>query len=101
MKTTDSSAASNAKSPLLTLCRGFTFTAALGFMALIVIYPRAIADDMSSVPHGALVGLLFGMSIAWVWGLGFVPKRPALRLLFSPWLAWALMLVFSWIIFIK
>ena len=66
MKTTDSSAASNAKSPLLTLCRVFTFTAALGFMALIVIYPRAIADDMSSVPHGALVGLLFGMSIAWV-----------------------------------
>ena len=75
MKTTDSSAASNAKSPLLTLCRVFTSRPHL-FMALIVIYPRAIADDMSSVPHGALVGLLFGMSIAGV-GLGFVPKRPA------------------------
>ena len=101
MKTTDSSAASNAKSPLLTLCRVFTFTAALGFMALIVIYPRAIADDMSSVPHGALVGLLFGMSIAWVWGLGFVPRRPVLRFIFSPWLGWALMIFFSVVVFFQ
>ncbi len=82
-------------------CRGITFLVALGLMALIVLYPRAIADDMSSVPHGALVGLLFGMSIAWVWGLGFVPRRPVLRFIFSPWLGWALMIIFSVVIFFQ
>lgn len=104
MKKTDCGHAEGAESSggaLLTLLRIITFLTALALMALIVLYPRAIADDMTSVPHGALVGLLFGMSIAWVWGLGFVPQRPLLRWIFSPWLAWALMLVFSGVIFLK
>lgn len=85
---------------LLTLARFITFAAAVAFAALIVLYPRAIADDMTSVPHGALVGLLIGMSCAWVWGLGFVPKHRLLRLFFSPVVAWALMLGFAAVLFL-
>lgn len=83
------------------LCRFVTFLVALVLMAVIVLYPRAIANDMTTVPHGALVGLLIGMSIAWVWGLGFVPRHPILKFVFSPWLAWGLMLFFSGLIFFK
>lgn len=85
---------------LRTLARFATFAAAIAFAALIVIYPRAIADDMTSVPHGALVGLLIGMSCAWVWGLGFVPQNRLLRLFFSPIVAWALMLGFGAVLFL-
>lgn len=81
--------------------RAVSFIAALGFMAVIVLYPRAIADDMSSVPHGSLVGLLCGMSICWVYGLGFVPRAKVLQRLFSPVLGWALMLGFGAKVFLQ
>lgn len=88
-------------SVLTTLLRIVSFIAALCVMAVIVLYPRAIASDMTDVPHGALVGLLCGMSICWVYGLGFVPKTRALRWIFTPALGWALMLGFGAWVFLR
>lgn len=82
------------------LLRALTFATALLFAALIVLYPRAIATDMSTVPHGWLVVLLLGMSSGWVYGLGFVPERRVLRCLFHPAAAWLLMLVGAWRVFL-
>ena len=75
------------------LLRALTFTTALLFAALIVLYPRAIATDMTTVPHGWLVLLLLGMSAAWVYGLGFEPEHRLLRPFFHPATAWLLKLV--------
>lgn len=84
--------------------RGFvrliTFLAAVGFAGLIVLYPRAIAEDMHGVDHGSLVLLLLGMSAAWVSGLGFEPRRRALRAFFNPVSAWVLMLLGAWLTFL-
>lgn len=76
-------------------CSGFlrtlTLLASLAVLVLVVLYPRAIATDASSVPHGALVILLFGMSAGWVYGFGFIPQNKFFRILFSPFTAWGLM----------
>lgn len=82
------------------LLRLVTFLAAIAFAALIVLYPRAIAADMHDVSHGSLVLLLLGMCCGWVYGLGFVPENRWLRLAFTPWVAWALMLLGAWRVFL-
>ena len=81
--------------------RVISFLAALACAALVVLYPRAIAEDAAGVPHGALVGMLFGMSILWVYGFGFTPQHRILRLLLSPILGWLLLLGFGWIVFCR
>jgi predicted membrane protein len=53
------------------------------------------------VPHGALVGMLFGMSILWVYGFGFTPQHRIFRYLLSPLLGWILLLGFGWIVFCR
>lgn len=82
------------------LLRALSFAVALLFAALIVLYPRAIATDMTTVPHGWLVVLLLGMSSAWVYGLGFEPRHRLLRPLFHSATAWLLMLVGAWQVFL-
>ena len=58
-----------------TALRIISFLGALACAAVVVLYPRAIAEDATGVPHGALVGMLFGMSILWVYGFGFTPQH--------------------------
>jgi putative cyd operon protein ybgE len=48
---------------------------------------------MHAVPHGWLVCLLLGMSFAYVHGFGFIPENKTLKILFSPLVAWPLMIV--------
>lgn len=81
------------------LLRTLSFIVALLLATLIVLYPRAIAEDSTSVSHGALVLMLLGMSSAWVYGLGFTPRNRWLRGVFSPWVAWALMAAGAWFVF--
>ena len=50
--------------------RILSFLIALSVAAFVIIYPRAIASDMTSVPHGWLVLLLLGMSFCFVYGVG-------------------------------
>ena len=64
--------------------RILSFLIALSVAAFVIIYPRAIASDMSSVPHGWLVLLLLGMSFCFVYGVGFKARNRFLAFLFSP-----------------
>ena len=64
-------------------------------------YPRAIASDMSSVPHGWLVLLLLGMSFCFVYGVGFKARNRFLAFLFSPLVAWTCVGVASFMIFFQ
>lgn len=79
--------------------RLISVTAAAAVAALIVIYPRAVAPDGASVPHGWLVMLMAGMSICWVYGFGFIPRTRWLRAFFSPVLGWPLLFVGAWRVF--
>lgn len=75
------------------LTRIISIVAAFAVTVAIVCFPRWIAVDMNTVPHGWLVCLLLGMSAAYVHGFGFVPDNRYLKFLFSPIAAWPLMLL--------
>lgn len=73
--------------------RALTFILGLTVMISVVTYPRFIATDMHSVPHGWLAVLMLGMSACFVYGSGFRPDNRFLRILFSAPIAWALVAV--------
>lgn len=65
-----------------------SFLIAIFIVGIVIIYPRAIATDMHSVPMLGLVLLLSGMSLCFIYSLGARPKSMILRLLLSPLVAW-------------
>ena len=73
-----------------TLMRVLSFLAAAAVMCITVFYPRLIAETSTSVPHGFFVLMMIGMSFCWVHGFGFIPQNRALRVCFSPVVAWPL-----------
>lgn len=73
--------------------RVLTFILGLIVAGAVIAYPRFIAADMHSVPHGWLVLLLLGMSCCFVYGIGFKPKNRLLQVLFSAAAAWFLVLL--------
>ena len=81
--------------------RILSFLIALSVAAFVIIYPRAIASDMSSVPHGWLVLLLLGMGFCFVYGVGFKARNRFLAFLFSPLVAWTCVGVASFMIFFR
>ena len=83
------------------LARAVSLLAAVAVAAVIILYPRLVAEDSASVPHGFLVVLLMGMSAAWVHGFGFVPENRILRVLFSPIVAWPVMIIGTWGVFLR
>lgn len=73
--------------------RILSFLIALAIAGTIIVFPRIISTDMHSVPHGWLVGLMLGMSFCFVYGVGFVPNNRILRVIFSPLVAWPLVII--------
>ena len=65
----------------------------ISIVVAVVCFPRLVAIDMHAVPHGWLVCLLLGMSFAYVHGFGFIPENKTLKILFSPLVAWPLIIV--------
>ena len=70
--------------------RGVSLTAALAISAVLMFYPYALGTRMTAMTHSALPLLLFGVSSAFIHGVGFKPDNRALRALFSPVVAWTL-----------
>ena len=62
--------------------RILSFLIALAVAASVILYPRAIASDMTDVPHGWLVLLLIGMSLCFVHGVGFKTNSRILNIIF-------------------
>lgn len=83
------------------LARAVSLLAAVSVAAVIILYPRLVAEDTVSVPHGFLAVLLMGMSAAWVHGFGFVPENRILRVLFSPVVAWPVITLGTWGVFLR
>ncbi len=80
--------------------RTLSILAAAAVVALVVIYPRAVAADGASVPHGWFVLMMIGMSICWICGFGFKPENHWLRRLFSLPVGWSLLLIGAWQVFL-
>ena len=61
---------------------------------MILAYPKALAH----ASHGLLSLVMLGVSAGFVHGVGFVPQHRVWRVLFGPWLAWALMGAGLWLL---
>lgn len=83
------------------LARVVSLLAATAIVAVVVLYPRLIAETAKDVPHGFLVLLLIGMSCAWVHGFGFIPQNPILKVAFSPLVAWPIIAIGLWGVFLR
>ena len=85
---------------MIAIARAVSLTAALAITVTVLVFPRLIALDMHTVPHGWLVLLMFGMSFGYVHGIGFVPQNKYLQTLFSPIIAWPVMTLGAWMVFV-
>ena len=85
---------------MIAMARAVSLTAALAITVTVLVFPRLIALDMHTVPHGWLVLLLLGMSFGYVHGIGFVPQNKYLKTLFSPIIAWPVMALGAWMVFV-
>lgn len=69
--------------------RGISLAAAVTLMLLVTLLPSGLTDaDGSAVNHGVLSLVMWGLSAGFVYGVGFVPNPRALRIVFSPLVAW-------------
>jgi predicted membrane protein len=76
-----------------TLPRLFSLTFALCLSGWIFADPRAFAH----AGHGLLSLAMLGVCAGFVHGVGFVPIARLWRIVFSPWLSWALMGLGLWL----
>ncbi|WP_180117332.1 cyd operon YbgE family protein [Acinetobacter sp. YH12096] len=60
--------------------------------AVLLVHPAAMLDDNGGYNHRALMFIMIGISGGFVHGVGFTPHHWFWKWLFSPFLAWPLML---------
>lgn len=60
--------------------------------AVLLLHPAAMLDANGEYSHRAMMWIMIGISGGFIYGVGFVPKFWAWKWLFSPYVAWPLML---------
>jgi predicted membrane protein len=68
--------------------RSLSLVLAVGVSSTLLFFPYLLGSPPSPRVHALLPVLFFGVSGAWVHGLGFVPRRRVWRILFGPIVAW-------------
>lgn len=69
-----------------------SFLMALPLAAVLLIHPGAMLDANGHYNHSALMMVMIGISGGFIHGVGFLPQFWLLKWLFSPYVAWPLML---------
>ena len=69
-----------------------SFLMALPLAAVLLIHPGAMLDVNGHYNHSALMMVMIGISGGFIHGVGFLPQFWLWRWLFSPYVAWPLML---------
>lgn len=60
--------------------------------AVLLVHPAAMLDADGAYSHRALMFIMIGISGGFIHGVGFIPRHWLWKGLFSPFLAWPLML---------
>ena len=76
--------------------RGLSFMLAVGLSVALLAMPQLVATDTRELEHGPLSLGLLGISAGFIHGVGYVPLMAIWRWLFSPYVAWPLMLWCAW-----
>jgi len=77
---------------LRTWARLITFLAAAAITAIIFTSPQVFGMEVTGRQQGMLIVLMLGVSVGFIYGIGFQPRKLLWRMIFNPWIAWGLML---------
>lgn len=69
-----------------------SFLLALPLAAVLLIHPGAMLDANGEYSHSAMMYIMIGISGGFIHGVGFLPHFWLWKWLFSPFVAWPLML---------
>lgn len=84
------------------MARGVSLLFAVATTLVLMVAPFLLVRHMGGSEHDAVALLATGAMLAFVHGLGFVPRNAWLRSLASPWIAWPLLgLGAGWLIVIR
>ena len=75
-----------------------SFLLALPLAAVLLIHPAMMLDANGHYNHSLLMMVMVGISGGFIYGVGFLPRFWLWKWLFSPWVAWPLMLLgyYTW-----
>jgi predicted membrane protein len=73
---------------------------AVGIMLVCTLYPPLMAAPDGKADHGLAMALFTAMSVAFVRGVGFVPRARAWRWLFSGWTCFGALALAGWLKFL-
>ena len=75
-----------------------SFLLALPLAAVLLIHPAMMLDANGEYSHSTMMYIMIGISGGFIHGVGFIPKFWLWKWLFSPFLAWPLMLLgyYTW-----
>ena len=74
------------------MSRALAFAAALGASLFLVLVPFLVVPTVTPRVHAIMPVILLGLAGLFVHGVGFTPRHPVWRWLFSPWLAWPIVI---------
>ena len=74
------------------MSRAISLTLALSTSGVLMIAPFLVTRHMSDADHGWASLMMLGITGGFVHGVGFVPRNKILQFLFSPLVAWILIL---------
>ena len=77
-----------------------SFLLALPLAGVLLIHPAMMLDANGEYSHRTMMYIMIGISGGFIHGVGFIPKFWLWKWLFSPFLAWPLMLwgYYTWFI---
>lgn len=76
-----------------------SFLLALPLAGVLLIHPAMMLDANGEYSHRTMMYIMIGISGGFIHGMGFIPKFWLWKWLFSPFLAWPLMLwgYYTWL----
>ncbi|NNH34733.1 cytochrome bd biosynthesis protein [Acinetobacter sp. NIPH 2377] len=76
-----------------------SFLLALPLAGVLLIHPAMMLDANGEYSHRTMMYIMIGISGGFIHGVGFIPKFWLWKWLFSPFLAWPLMLLgyYTWL----
>lgn len=83
-----------------TIAMVISFLMALPLAAVLLIHPSMMLDADGHYSHRVMMLIMIGISGGFIHGVGFIPRLWIWKWLFSPFIAWPLMLLgyFTWMI---
>ncbi|SEO07112.1 cyd operon YbgE family protein [Pseudomonas sp. NFACC39-1] len=74
-----------------------SLTIAVAIMLACSLYPPLMAAPDGKADHALATALFAAMSVAFVRGVGFIPRRLIWRWLFSGWTCFAVLVLAGWL----